>query len=131
MAPEDASIVTLVVPPTEVDAALNEICCGVPGVSEKLAGMATTPLGRPLRETPIGPVKPLIGTAERVTWPGLPAAASVIAEGVREREKSGTSGPAGAALKARGSSRLFDNAPDVPASISVEDPGWALASGST
>ena len=101
--PEDALKTSVAAAAVSVAATVNEICCGFPGVSKKLAGMATTPLGRPLRETSIGPVKPLIGTAETLTWPGLPAAARVIAEGVREREKSGTSGPAGAALKARGS----------------------------
>ncbi len=65
--PVDVLMRSAVVPAVAVEAAVNEICCGVPGVSKKFAGMATTPLGRPYRPTATGPVKPLIGIAERVT----------------------------------------------------------------
>jgi hypothetical protein len=47
--------------------ALNDTCCGVPGVRVKVDGMTATPLGSPLKVTAIDPVKPLIAVAETVT----------------------------------------------------------------
>ena len=84
--------VTVAVPVASDDAAVNDTCCGVPGVSVKLPGMATTPLGRPEIATLIEPVNPFNAVAETEIVCAPPPASSVIAPELKPKLKSGAGG---------------------------------------
>ena len=69
-------------------AAVRVVVCAVPGVSERVAGVAVTPAGSPPTVTATAAEKPLAGTAlTLMAWPGLPAT-SVTVAGVAASEKS-------------------------------------------
>jgi hypothetical protein len=86
----DVPVKTTVEVPAAADAAAVKFtCCGVPGVSVKLAGDAVTPVGRPLIVTGIVPVNPLMAVAETDTGCALPPAVKLRLVALTESEKSG------------------------------------------
>lgn len=107
-------------PAAAADEAFNEICCGVPGVSMNVAGMAATPAGSPVNATAIGPVNPLTPAAWIVKLWEAPPAASVRLAGVAEIEKSG------AAVTFRLTDAVFVSVPAVPTNTNLMLPTVAV-----
>ena len=59
--------VTVALPATAVEAAVRVTFCAVPGINESVAGLAVTPVGSPVMETAIVPLKELIAVAKTLT----------------------------------------------------------------
>jgi hypothetical protein len=64
-------------------------CCGDPGVSVKVEGVAVTPAGTPLAATCTVPENPLSAVADTATVCALPPAARVTLVAPADKEKSG------------------------------------------
>lgn len=92
-------------------------------MSVSVAGIAATPLGRPLSATWIVPVKPFCAVADTVNGSELPPACSVSVAGVTERLKSGGGGASDTASE---SSRLWLRLPEAPCSVIVAVVGCML-----
>jgi hypothetical protein len=84
-----AVIVTVAVAAAAALSALKLMDCGVPGVKDRLDGVAETPAGRPLRVTLIVPVKPFNGAAETCRVCAVPPAVRLRDAGVTVKVKSG------------------------------------------
>jgi len=82
--------VTVALPDTAFDAAVNVVLCGVPGVSLSVDGLAVTPEGSPLGLTLMVPVKPLIAVALTARSCDEPVVIErLLGESVREKSGGG------------------------------------------
>ena len=65
--PEIPVNVMTLLPVAAVDAAVRVMFCEMPGVSDRVAGLAVTPVGRPLMATDTFPVKEFTAVARTLT----------------------------------------------------------------
>ena len=81
--------VRLLLPVAAVDAAVSVTFCEAPGVRVRVAGLAVTPVGRPVMATETVPVKALSAVAVTCTAEPVAPAVRLSDVGVTESEKSG------------------------------------------
>jgi hypothetical protein len=126
--PEVPVKTTLALPACAPLPAVSVMLCGVPGVSEAVAGLAVTPAGNPLSATSTVPVKP--STAVAVSCTGCPAPPMVRLRdcGLRASEKSAC---AGGAVTVMASEAVCVSVPEVPVKVAVADPGVVPAAADT
>src|ERR1700733_2976914 len=99
--------------------AVKVMDCGVPGVRDRVDGLAVTPAGRLVSEMLIVPENPLSAVAE--TEVGSPAAPDCRLRlfGLRAREKSGGGG---GAVTVRASGVVCCSASEFPVNVTVAVP---------
>lgn len=90
--PEVPVSAIIAVPAAAVDAAMSVTFCAAPGIRVSVAGLAVTPVGRPLMATVTVPEKPFDGTALTLIVCPAPPETSATVAGVEASEKSGASG---------------------------------------
>jgi hypothetical protein len=86
--------VTVAVDAPVPDAAVSVVLCSVPGVSDKVAGLAVTPFGSPEMVTETVPLKEFNAVAKTLTGEPVVPATRVREVGERVSEKSGGGGAA-------------------------------------
>lgn len=88
--PDFPVMVTVELPADAEDAAVNVTFCATPGVRESEAGLAVTPVGRPLTVTATVALKPLVAAASTVKLSSAPAArVSVVTDAVTVKLAAG------------------------------------------
>jgi hypothetical protein len=75
-------------PGTAAGLAVTLICCSPPGATDRVIGVAVTPLGKEPTATLTFPVKPFTGEAVTVTVCAAPPGVIVIEEGTIAKVKS-------------------------------------------
>ena len=114
--------VRIALPVAAEDAAVRITFCALPEVRLRVAGLAVTPLGRPVIATATVPEKPLIALA--VTLTAEPVAPAVRASdvGARVREKLGV----GATVETVSATlAVWLRSPKVPVKVGVALPAAA------
>jgi hypothetical protein len=122
--PEVPVKLTVAVAAPAVDAAVNVVLCAVPGVKVSVAGLAVTPLGRPVMVTATVLLKELIAVARRLTFKPASPATRVSDAGAAEMEKS-AAGAAAVTVAATAAEWL--RVPEVPVRVIVVLLAAALA----
>ncbi len=124
-APEVPVKTTVLLPAGAVLPAVRVMFWGVPGVSDRVEGLAVTPVGNPVRATLTVPVKPFNAVAE--TWTAWPVAPDVRLSMVGEmaREKSACGG--GAATTVIATVAVCVRLPEVAVKVAVDVPAAAAA----
>lgn len=87
--PEVPVKLTVAVAAPALDAAVKVVLCAAPGVSESVAGLAVTPLGRPVMAMATVLLKELTAVARTLTFEPLSPATSAADVGETESEKLG------------------------------------------
>jgi hypothetical protein len=115
--------VRVALPAEAVEAAVRVTFCAAPGVRVSITGFAVTPAGSPLIATVTIPVKPFDGTAFTLTSCPAPPAATEIAEGAADSEKSGV---AAFAETVAVTIAKWLRLPEVPVKVKVALPAEAV-----
>jgi hypothetical protein len=120
--PEVPVKLTVDVATAALDDAVSVVLCAVPGVRVSVAGLAVTPVGRPVMATVTGAVSPLDGLAWTLTAVPAEPAVRLNVAGDRVSVKLGAVAAATVSANAAACVRL----PEVPVKVTVDVAAAAL-----
>ena len=122
-APEVPVTVMVLDPATALAAAVTVSVCGVPGVIVGVDGLTETPAGSPLTTIPTPALNPFTPLNDTAVDPVAPPAVTFTVVGFSVSEKSCTAAAAIVSVNVA----VCNSPPEVPVTVIVLDPAFALA----